>query len=73
MARTRSVKSFVSSDKYFFFSTKYLAFIFFKFFSNITFCTYKSLFSYPFRRHLVLMGISYFNIVSENIIKTYLQ
>ena len=71
--RTRSVNSFVSREIIFSSAPSILLSYSFKFFSYISFSTYKGLFPDPFRRNFILMSISYFNIIAENIIKAYFQ
>ena len=56
--------------KYLLFRSQYLFFVFFQFFGNITFGIHQSLFAYPSGRDFVLVGVTHFDIIPENIVET---
>ncbi len=59
--------------QYLVFGTENLLLILFQFLRDITFCTGKRLLPNPRLRHLVLMHIPYFKIISEHVVVSYLQ
>ena len=56
-----------------FFRPKNLLFIFLQFLCDITLCVYEGLFPYPLCRNTVLVCVADFEIVSEDIVESYLE
>ena len=53
--------------------THYLLLILLQFLSDISLSLCQCLFSYPLRRHLVLICVAYLKVVAEDVVEAYLQ
>ena len=53
----------------FVFRAENFGFIFFQLFGDVAFRLRKRLFSHPFLRHLVFIGVAHFDVVSENVVE----